>query len=124
MRGNQPGVSWYTAEEQYQLRNMVSGTTFQGEVVASYATLVARFGQPHRTRHSNAEWAINFTLNDGEVIFATVSDEQKLLPPGQVTHWQIAGFRAEAAECIFKALWDVISVFDVTSRSSSGRVAA
>ena len=80
----------------------INGTSLQGYVSTTYATLVEKFGQPNigAGDKTNSEWALRFS--DGTV--ATIYDYKEPMTPVTKYDWHIGGLSNRAVHRVCAAL--------------------
>ena len=79
----------------------VNGTSLKGYVTATYAELVARFGEPERGGDkTTAEWALAF--EDGTV--ATIYDWKEYETPMGEYNWHVGGANFMASVLVDKVV--------------------
>ena len=85
----------------------VNGTSLKGYVTATYAELVARFGEPERGGDkTTAEWALAF--EDGTV--ATIYDWKEYDTPMGKYNWHIGGKSKGAVYAVMDAFENALGV--------------
>ena len=77
----------------------------QGEVVATYKTLVALFGEPKAGEDKiDAVWVVHFENGDYATIYNWKNGENYLggdgLPVSEITTWNIGGTHKRVAEYV------------------------
>lgn len=93
----------------------ITGTSLQGRVATTYATLVECFGEPtYDVKDSgdgkvNAEWTIEFLVQEGgdeDQVVASIYDWKNMftvLPTGEYL-WHIGGSDRRAVDCVYQAM--------------------
>lgn len=89
------------------------GTSLQGYVTATYAELVARFGEPTLTNGDKvtAEWVLDFKVvkpgeadEDFDYVTATIYDWKEYETPMHRYRWHIGGKDLDAVEAVTTTL--------------------
>lgn len=87
---------------QRQTSNVISGSSLQGYVDASYEELVSAFGDPEIMAYEykiNHLWVISF-----EGTIATIYDYKEDLETGSTERWHIGGYVAGVSDLVRQAL--------------------
>jgi hypothetical protein len=87
------------------------GTSLQGYVSATYAELVAKFGEPTLTNGDKvtAEWVLDFKVvkpgeEDWDYVTATIYDWKEYETPMGRYRWHIGGKDLDAVEAVTTTL--------------------
>lgn len=80
---------------------VISGSSLQGYIEASYEELVSTFGEPEKKEDDkvNNLWVVNF-----EGVIATIYDYKEDLETGKVERWHVGGYVAGVSDLVRQAL--------------------
>ena len=90
--------------------DIFEGSCLQGYVRTSYNNLKNIFGLPSDIISGdgkvNTEWSVNFTLDNGDEIKATIYDWKENSTPTDEYDWHVGGYNVDAVECVARVLED------------------